>query len=369
MEGHKDVIINMAIESWRFARLFERLLTKLDAGEHKRYVGQLRWFIKKTEESLDQVGLQLVNVEGHLYDPEQVKVENWQVGETAVYHLKTNKEDRLISFHVAAQDSRSQNRFWLRTNGLIQFNKQDIELWRLLDKATLRLGSELRGFSFFSNTIPFPLPPFKPLPNRVILEKLGEEVIETPVGNLRSDHYFVFVRSPDGKLEPLLELWANPSVSPIGLVRARWRDASVDFVEVQRKTTQKIPPILLEEFGRDTPLEGSCARCHTEGVGGKDLKLEFINRLKGTSLNLTTALFHHRQAKIIKQNELLHLQFTEKSRRARKQALVRFSWKRGSFWVKPDAGGWIRISMDTIAHHSNITVQPNTGHLDLRIRR
>lgn len=69
MEEHKDTIINMAIESWRFARLFERLLTKLDAGDHKRYVGQLRWFIKKIEESLDQVGLQLVNVEGHLYDP------------------------------------------------------------------------------------------------------------------------------------------------------------------------------------------------------------------------------------------------------------------------------------------------------------
>lgn len=69
MEEHKDTIINMAIESWRFARLFERLLTKVDAGEHKRYVGQLRWFIKKTEESLDQVGLQFVNVEGHLYVP------------------------------------------------------------------------------------------------------------------------------------------------------------------------------------------------------------------------------------------------------------------------------------------------------------
>ena len=69
MEAHKDAIVNMAIESWRFTRLFERLLTKLDAGENKRYVGQLRWFIKRTEESLDQVGLQLVNVEGHLYDP------------------------------------------------------------------------------------------------------------------------------------------------------------------------------------------------------------------------------------------------------------------------------------------------------------
>ena len=306
----------------------------------------------------------------HLFiNPEQVQVENWQVGDSAVYHLKTNKESRQISFHVAAQDSRGGNRFWLRTNGLIRFNEMDVELWRLLDEATLRLGSELRGFSFFINAIPFPFPPFKTLPNRVILEKLGDEVIETHVGNLISDHYFVFVRSPDGKLEPLLELWANPSVSPIGLVRARWRDASVDLVEVKRKTMQKIPPILLEAFDRDTPLEGSCTRCHTRGVGGKDLKLEFIDRLNGASLNLTTALFHHRQAKIIKQDDLMHFQFTEESRSARKQAWARFSWNRGSFWVKPDAGGWIRMSMDTIAHQGNITVQPNTGHLDLNIQR
>ncbi len=69
MEEHKDAIINMAIESWRFARLFERLLTKLDAGEHKRYTSQLQWFKKKVEESLEQVGLRIVNVEGHPFDP------------------------------------------------------------------------------------------------------------------------------------------------------------------------------------------------------------------------------------------------------------------------------------------------------------
>ena len=69
MEEHKEAIINMAIESWRFARVFERVLTKLDAGEHKRYTSQLQWFRKKIEESLEQVGLRIVNVEGHPFDP------------------------------------------------------------------------------------------------------------------------------------------------------------------------------------------------------------------------------------------------------------------------------------------------------------
>ena len=69
MEVHKDAIISMAIESWRFGRAFDRLLTKLDAGEQKRHKSQLRWFMKKVEESLEQVDLRIVNVEGHPFDP------------------------------------------------------------------------------------------------------------------------------------------------------------------------------------------------------------------------------------------------------------------------------------------------------------
>ena len=68
MEMYTDAIINMAIESWRFSRVFDRLLIKLDAGEKKRYSSQLRWFMKKTEESLEQVDLRIVNVEGHHFD-------------------------------------------------------------------------------------------------------------------------------------------------------------------------------------------------------------------------------------------------------------------------------------------------------------
>ena len=69
MERHTDAIINMAIESWRFSRVFDRLLIKLDVGEQRRYKSQLRWFIKKMEEALEQVGLRIVNVEGHPFDP------------------------------------------------------------------------------------------------------------------------------------------------------------------------------------------------------------------------------------------------------------------------------------------------------------
>jgi hypothetical protein len=65
----RDAVISMAVESWRFGRVFDRLLTKVDAGEQNRYKSQFRWFIKKVEEALENAELRIVNVEGHPFDP------------------------------------------------------------------------------------------------------------------------------------------------------------------------------------------------------------------------------------------------------------------------------------------------------------
>lgn len=65
----QNSVIHMAIESWRFSRVFERLLMKLDAGEQTRYRNQFRWFCKQVEKALESCGLNLVNVEGQPFDP------------------------------------------------------------------------------------------------------------------------------------------------------------------------------------------------------------------------------------------------------------------------------------------------------------
>jgi len=65
----ENSLIEIAVESWRFAKLFSRVVSKLDAGEGSRYVNQLRYFQKKLEDSLDASGLKLVNVEGQMFDP------------------------------------------------------------------------------------------------------------------------------------------------------------------------------------------------------------------------------------------------------------------------------------------------------------
>ena len=62
-------LLDIAVESWRFIRRFDRILMKLDAGEQGRYRGQSRWFQRKLEDSLTDAGVWIVNVEGQSFDP------------------------------------------------------------------------------------------------------------------------------------------------------------------------------------------------------------------------------------------------------------------------------------------------------------
>ncbi len=65
----RKALIDVSVEGWRFARIFGRLLGKLDAGESPRYANQARYFLKKVEDGLDCFGLKIVSVEGQPYDP------------------------------------------------------------------------------------------------------------------------------------------------------------------------------------------------------------------------------------------------------------------------------------------------------------
>ncbi len=67
-EQMEQSLIDIAVESWRFSRMFGKVVNKLDAGESSRYINQIRYFQKRVEESLESSGLKLVNVEGQPYD-------------------------------------------------------------------------------------------------------------------------------------------------------------------------------------------------------------------------------------------------------------------------------------------------------------
>ncbi len=62
-------LLDLVVESWRFSKVFLRVLAKLDAGESTRYLGQYRWYVKRINELLEDAGYRLVNLEGTIYDP------------------------------------------------------------------------------------------------------------------------------------------------------------------------------------------------------------------------------------------------------------------------------------------------------------
>lgn len=61
-------LLDLALEGWRFQKLFTRALSKLDAGEAPRFSNQHRYFVRRIGDCLQEVGIRLVNLEGQPYD-------------------------------------------------------------------------------------------------------------------------------------------------------------------------------------------------------------------------------------------------------------------------------------------------------------
>lgn len=61
-------LVDLAIEAWRFQKLFGKALAKLDQTDAARFVNQHRFFLRKIDQSLETAGLRLVNLEGQPYE-------------------------------------------------------------------------------------------------------------------------------------------------------------------------------------------------------------------------------------------------------------------------------------------------------------
>jgi hypothetical protein len=67
-DGTGGALLELALESWRFQKLFVRAMSKLDAGESLRFANQHRYFVRRIEDCLVSQGLRLVSIEGQSYD-------------------------------------------------------------------------------------------------------------------------------------------------------------------------------------------------------------------------------------------------------------------------------------------------------------
>jgi hypothetical protein len=63
-----NAVLELALEGWKFQKLFVRALAKMDAFEALRFTNQHRYFVKRLGDCLGDVGLRFVNIEGQPYD-------------------------------------------------------------------------------------------------------------------------------------------------------------------------------------------------------------------------------------------------------------------------------------------------------------
>jgi len=62
------ILMDIAVNSWRFSCRAEHLRQKLSLQDQKRFDNQIRYFKKQIEDSLLEVGLKIVNLEGLEYE-------------------------------------------------------------------------------------------------------------------------------------------------------------------------------------------------------------------------------------------------------------------------------------------------------------
>jgi len=60
-------LAELGVESWRLAREYRRLVSRLDASEQNRFANKLNYFVRRLDACLAEAGLTLVNLEGQPY--------------------------------------------------------------------------------------------------------------------------------------------------------------------------------------------------------------------------------------------------------------------------------------------------------------
>lgn len=65
----KNNLVSIASEFFRFQRVFDKAIRKLEADEQIKYKSQYAWFSKQVLKALSDSGLHVVNVDGQPYDP------------------------------------------------------------------------------------------------------------------------------------------------------------------------------------------------------------------------------------------------------------------------------------------------------------
>ncbi len=64
----KEEFLNFTMESWRFYKLFDQLISKLPGEEQKRYLGRVEWYKKQLSRVIETMGYKFIDLSGEQYN-------------------------------------------------------------------------------------------------------------------------------------------------------------------------------------------------------------------------------------------------------------------------------------------------------------
>jgi len=233
-----------------------------------------------------------IEVRHLLIAPRDVRISAWQHGAFAKYRITRNQRETEITYGVAMDARTSPARKWLATSGVISLYGIDSPVYRSVSEENVRLDSESAAYYLVQHSFPVQAQRRLPPQWNVDIQWLNETNLELRDCTVQTTRALAYLISPDGKKYPLLELWANPSVQPFGIVRARWRDQVMELAQYGRSDTHAVPSGILESESHSRGLANACSRCHAASVGGEGVVLESPYFLSGDRVRLGEASYH-----------------------------------------------------------------------------
>ena len=64
----KEEFLYFTMESWRFYKLFDQLISKLPGEEQKRYLGRVKWYKKQLSRVIETMGYKFIDLSGEQYN-------------------------------------------------------------------------------------------------------------------------------------------------------------------------------------------------------------------------------------------------------------------------------------------------------------
>lgn len=203
--------------------------------------------------------------------PTQLRVHKWQIGDYARYRHQRKQSklddafDREVAFHIIAELEKSgAHGHWMRKSGFDPDRNIPRDIYRYVTVRDLRITAESPKYQYTHNYFPI-LHDFceqgaTPLAKLV---KLGEREIETQAGTFDCIHYRVKIGT--GRNQKVLEIWASPAISPLGIVRARSETESLDLISFGQDPEISIPRLFQPVVDGISKLEHGCSSCHGKG--------------------------------------------------------------------------------------------------------